>query len=563
MSKKYKFNLYNIFRFHRNTNVIKQNNFEDKLKYLSKSDNNINNVSAKLDGVAQKAYNDAGKTYSERSPYNMLLTAFKEILNFMLLYMARIVSNNNILTSDNINNTRGLASLAGFEAIAKRAAFGNLILTIKAFDNDTSTLLIHNGAQLVNVNNGMQYFVTMKQDYEQFKISYNSALILTAVQGIKKEIQFTGSGDKLQTYHISDTTIDDSFLEVYVNNVRYTRVNKLTDMHFNDKAFTVRNAMSGGLNVIFGTGVNGYIPKMADTVKILYVSAAGTDGNTGANEEFEFVSGVTDKYANYVDTRSVLKIMSTTDFMGGYDGDGINEIALNAGMQTPSNTITTVDNYYSFMRKFTEIKTVDVWSEPSVSSTVNMLVMPNIRSIADRRLKTYFDLEYGDFEMDDDELSTLHSNIVGDRKYALMSNLNIYRYKLIPYAILVFAKPGRFTVPQQLYNQILTVIHEALLSEIDENAQLIRASKITSALQSKLPELNELNVKFAGNSEYINVFGDIDTQNRIIAEGDEEFMAIPYIFKGTYDGVDFSDIPVKVLTQNTNNQWIELNYTND
>ncbi|WIC41294.1 hypothetical protein MA9V1_030 [Chryseobacterium phage MA9V-1] len=550
-----------MFRFSRNTNEIKQHNFEDRLKFLDKTNNSVNQISAKLDGVARKAYRDEGKSYSERSPYQMLLTAFKEIQNFTSFYLTRTVNNNNILTSDNIVNTKGLAALSGFDAINKSAATGSVIVTVKAFDNDTSTLVIQNGAQLINRTNGMQYFVTMKQDFEQFHIRYNGAITLSVVQGVKHELSFTGSGEKLQTYNIGGSDIDDEFLEVYVNNVRWLRVNKLTDMHYADKTFMVRNSLQGGINIHFGTGVNGQIPKTGDTIKVLYVTSSGADGNSGANETMEFVNGVVDRQGNYVDTRNILKVMTITNLLGGYNGDTIKEIALNAGMQTPSNLVTTVDNYYAFMRKYVELQVVDVWTEPQTQSVTNMLVMPNLRSISNRRLCTYFDLEFSDFEMDSEEIETLHSNIVGNRKYQLMSALNIYNYQLIPYAICVFVKAGKFTIPEQVYQKVVTVLHNALLDETEENAQLIRASKLTKAIHENVEEISELFVKFVGNTDYINEFGDIDTQNKIINEfGDEELMAIPYFTKGKYDNVDFPTIPVKVMSK-VGSQWVDINQT--
>lgn len=556
----YKFNLYNIFRFHRNTNIIKQKNYEDRLKYLDKSDNSINTISNKLDNVARKAYNDENKVYSKRSPYNMLLGAFKEITNFFLLYLARSINNLNIHTADNINSVKGLASQTGFEATLNRASTGTISLTVKAYDDDTSTLIINNGAQLINKTNGRQYFVSMRQDYEQFHIRYNSALTLTAIQGIKQELKFTGNGQKLQTINLSSNSIDDSFLEVYVDGVRCERVTKLMDMHFNDYAFTTRNSLTGGINVVFGNGANGIVPLVGSEIKILYVVSDGKEGDTGTNIQFEFVNGVLDRFGNPVDVKNVLMVSSITDFIGGYDGDGIAEIALNAGLQTPSNAIVLVDNYYSFMRKYTDINVVDVWSEPNLESTTNMLVMPNIRGFCDRQLKTYFDLKYSDFELDTDEIEQLHSNIVGDRKYRLMSALNIYQYKLIPFGILVFSKTSEYTVSQQLYNKVVTVIHNTLLDELDNDSQLIRSSKIMNNLQDNIAEMSELFVKFVGDKNYINEFGDISTKNSIINEGSEDFMVIPYITNGTYDGVDFVDVPIKVMTR-SGSQWIELNYT--
>jgi hypothetical protein len=555
----YKFKLYNILRFNRNTNTIKQQSIEDKLEYLTKADNDVSVLTVKLDNIARKAYKDDGKVYSARSPYKMLLTAFKEILNMTYLYIVRAINNNNILTADNIHAVRGLAALTGFDAIAKNSATGAVLLTIKAFDNDTSTLYIQNGAQLRCKSTGVMYFVLMQQEFEQLNIRSNSAIVLPVVQGLKKQISFTSDGSKLQTLNIAASNIDLSLLEVYINNELWYAVSKLNDMHFNDKTYVVKHSMLGGINIHFGNGTNGLIPKIADTITIKYVASDGSTGNVNANEAFEFINGVLDKSANYVDTKNLLNVKASTDFIGGYDGDSIDAIALNAGLQTTSNAIITVDNYYAFMRKYSHIKLIDVWSEPSIN-TVNILVAPNIRNYCDRRLSTYFDLSYSDFEFDTEERNTLHANIVSDKKYALMSALHMYQYKLEPYAILIFANINEFSMTQQLLNKTIAIAHESLLNEYDNNAQLIRASKLQNDLQDNITELNQLSVKFVGNTQYINEFGDIDTSNVVINENDTDFLVLPYIAIGDYDSVNFANIPIKILTK-SGSDWVELTYT--
>lgn len=557
----YKFSLYNMFRFNRNTNSIKQQNIEDKLKYLSKSDNDINSLTSKLDDIAKKAYNDEQKVYSKRSPYKMLLTALKEIQNLTFLYVIRAVNNLNILTSDNVQSIKGLAALTGFNALNATSAYGSILLTIKAFDNDTSTLYIQNGAQLLNKTNGLQYFVLMQQDFEQIHVRSNSAIVLPVVQGVKKQMTFTGDGTKLQTYYLSATNIDLSFVEVYVDNIKWTAVNKLNDMHFNDKAYLVRHNVSGGINIHFGNGTNGQIPSIASNITIMYILSNGADGQILANSEFNFINGVLDKQANYVDTKNLLNVTANTDFIGGYDGDAIDAISLNAGLQTTSNAIITVDNYFAFMRKYVHVKLIDVWSEPSIN-TVNILVAPNLRSYCERRLCTYFDLSYSDFEFDSNELSTLHDNIVSDRTYALMSSIQLYEYLLEPYAIMIFANINALAINQQVFNKTLSIVHGTLLNEFDNNAQLIRSSKLQNDLQDNIPELNQLTVSFVGNKDYINDFGDIDTRNIVQTNNSIDYMVLPYVFAGTYDNIDFTTIPVKIFAK-SGLDWTELNYTDD
>jgi hypothetical protein len=551
----YKFNLYNIFRFNRNSGEIKQLKIADKLKYIDKSSANVDDLTASLDNIAKDAYNDASKTYSKRSPYNMLLTAFKEVSNMSLLYIYRAVNNYNISTADNINAVKGLASLTGFVAQNKIASSGAVNVYLKNRTIDSNSVLIYNGAQLTNKVNGLSYFVHEKSDFTKLHLTNNNALTLNIVQGYRQQLSFTGNGKPLQIFTIESMNIDMSLFEVFVNGVKCVKVSRLADMSINDNAYIVRHNMQGGINIFFGNGSNGLIPAMNASIDVYYIVCNGTLGDAKINDEFVFVNGVTDEFGDYVDTKNMLTISAQSNFMGGYDGDDIEAIRLNAGLQTTSNILTTVDNYFSFMRKYPHIHTVDVWSEPSIS-TVNMLVVPNLSQICSNRLCSYFDLSYADFEFDDDERDMLHSNIVSDRQYALMSALQLYSYDLVPYGVIVFANIKKMSNTNTVYNKIIANLHDAILQEYANNAQVLRASILQNVLQDNIDELNHIKVQFTGDSTYINEFGDIDTRNNITAENK---LILPYITKGSYNNMDFFDMPFKVLVKHTNaDSWTEL-----
>jgi glucose dehydrogenase len=137
-----------------------------------------------------------------------------------------------------------------------------------------------------------------------------------------------------------------------------------------------------------------------------------------------------------------------------------------------------------------------------------------------------------------------------------MSALQIYSYDLVPYGVIVFANIKKMSNTNTVYNKIIANLHDAILQEYANNAQVLRASILQNVLQDNIDELNHIKVQFTGDSTYINEFGDIDTRNNITAENK---LILPYITKGSYNNMDFFDMPFKVLVKHTNaDSWTEL-----
>jgi hypothetical protein len=557
----YKFNLYNLFRFNRNTNSIKQQIHEDKLKFLSKNTADINTLTAKLDDIAKVAYEDANKEYSKRSPYKMLLTAFKEIQNLSTLYLYRVVNNFNILVSDNENAIKGLAALTGFNAINKISSVGVVTVSLKNFNEQTTNLIIQNGAQLTNTNGNIRYFVHIDTDFIQLSLAKTKAMSLNVVQGAKQLITFTGTGKALQSYSINSNNIDSALIQVFVDNVEYSRVNKLSDMLFNSNNYILKNNTAGGVTIFFGNTANGNMPKLSSNISVYYVISDGYKGTSFAGDNFVFVNGVTDDNGNVIDTKQLLSVTAQNNFVAGYDGDSIDAIRLNAGLESTSNILTTVDNYFAFLRRYPHINVIDVWSEPAIN-TVNILVSPNIHQICKNKLCTYFDLAYSDFEFDSEERDLLESNIISNKQYALMSSIKLYEYSLQAFGILIFANVNDFANVDNVYSKVVSSLHNALLAEYSNNAQHIKLANIAKALYDDVQEFSKLKVQFVGDNKYINKFGDIDCTNVIISKESKDTVVLPYIAKGSYDNLDFLDMPFKILTESADNQWIELKFAN-
>lgn len=557
----YNFNLYNLFRFNRNTNTIKQQIHEDKLRFLSKSTADINNITARLDDIAKEAYADSNKEYSKRSPYKMLLTAFKEIQNLSTLYLYRVVNNFNILVADNEAAVKGLAALTGFNAISKISSTGTVTISLKNFNQQITNIIIQNGAQLVNSNGNIRYFVHIKTDVMQVSLARTNAISLNVVQGAKQLITFTGNGKPLQMYNIDVVNMDSTLLQVYVDNVEYTRVNKLADMQFNSNNFILKNNTKGGVSIIFGNTSNGNMPKMGSNISVYYVISDGYKGTSFAGDNFAFVNGITDNNGNPIDTKQLLNITAQNNFVAGYDGDSIDMIRLNAGLESSSNMLTTVDNYFAFMRRYPHINVVDIWSEPSIN-TVNILVSPNLEQICKNRLCTYFDLSYSDFEFDSEERALLESNIISNKQYALMSSIKLYEYALQSFGILIFANVNDLSNVDNIYAKVVSTLHTTLLAEYASNAQHIKLANITKALHDNVDEFSKIKVQFVGDSEYINKFGDIDCTNKLISKESNDLVVMPYIATGSYANLDFLDMPFKILTESTDNQWVELKFAN-
>ncbi|MBN3925391.1 putative baseplate assembly protein [Nostoc sp. NMS4] len=173
--------------------------------------------------------------------------------------------------------------------------------------------------------------------------------ILGSGDGTKANQQFTLSLSPL-TYlpaPIPSGVASTLTLEVYVNDVRWQKVENLIDLSPTDRAYITHTDSDGNTTIIFGNGEHGArLPSGIENVKAIYRTGTGKSGNVAAEK-------INQLAMQPLGLSGVLNPIAAT---GGADPESDYEIRRNAPVSITSlNRAVSVQDYANFARTFTGI----------------------------------------------------------------------------------------------------------------------------------------------------------------------------------------------------------------
>ena len=242
---------------------------------------------------------------------NVLVDAFAYMGDIMSYYIDRVANETRVDTAVKMDTLLVFASLYGFKPSGPTPA--ETTLTFTNISSNTVDLPV--GTQVMaplNYGPFSQAYFETTEGYTA--IQPNQAITVAATEGMTvntdKEdfIDFiyhkplpanlgTSDGKPDQEIVILDTGIIDSSLIVYVGQgvafSSWSYVDSLTQYGPQDLVFTTKQNEDETLSVIFGDGVNGYIPPNGQLISATYRTSVGRYGNivSGAITEITFIPG--------------------------------------------------------------------------------------------------------------------------------------------------------------------------------------------------------------------------------------------------------------------------------
>ncbi|MEH2088203.1 putative baseplate assembly protein [Nostoc sp.] len=171
--------------------------------------------------------------------------------------------------------------------------------------------------------------------------------ILGSGDGTKANQQFTLSLPPLSYLPAPIPSGVASTLEVYVNDVRWQKVENLIDLSPTDHAYITHTDSDGNTTIIFGNGEHGArLPSGIENVKAIYRAGTGKSGNVAAEK-------INQLAMQPLGLSGVLNPIAAT---GGADPESDYEIRRNAPVGITSlNRAVSVQDYANFARTFTGI----------------------------------------------------------------------------------------------------------------------------------------------------------------------------------------------------------------
>lgn len=159
----------------------------------------------------------------------------------------------------------------------------------------------------------------------------------------------TSDGTASQEFSIFDVGVVDNSLVVYVGQgVAFTPwqyVDSLIDSGPTDLVFTTRINDDGTTTVVFGDGINGYIPPVNQLISALYKASYGIAGNvsSGAIEEVTFIPG-----NGNPEVLSFITVTNPNAAYGGANADTISQLRtkIKAAIIARKRAVTLADYEY-------------------------------------------------------------------------------------------------------------------------------------------------------------------------------------------------------------------------
>lgn len=315
-------------------------------------------------------YDDFGQHFTIASPTGQLLQIILHVGRMILYYIEDSITELNINTATRPNSVKGLASLTGHNPSRAMAARGTLRLKYNGEKIDVygNTAVIPNYSQIVSTINGLTYTIVLPGNEARLDLtSVQNYVDVNVIQGKLEYQQVTGTGDALQSFNFQakkGAGIDNYYVNVYVDGEKWASRDSILDMIFREKACMVKTGQSGGLDVFFGNGYNGEIPRMGAAIMIEYLLTEGLAGNITQQvaESLTNWKFVTKGYAlnsEEIDLNKIIKVSIINDIIFGTLEEPLYLTRLLAPHVSRSFTLANVDNYIYFLRKLNMFTIVD------------------------------------------------------------------------------------------------------------------------------------------------------------------------------------------------------------
>jgi len=318
----------------------------------------------------KKTYQEASRKFNSSSPFAQLLSVVLHLGRMILYYIEDSITGLNIRTAWRPEQIRGLATLTGHNpgrSIAARCA-ARISYNGSSSDLSGQVVYIPEKIELQNILNGMGYVCLFGASNAKMTLDPGNYVNCNLVQGTMQYQQATSDGQPLQGFNFAErnyATIDQFFINIYINGERWKIVDAFQDMTFNEHAVFVKTGMTGGIDVFFGNGDFGAIPPEGAVIMAEYLVTSGTNGNFAKDlmnsaRYWEFKGSGYLPDGTEVDLTKILTVTCLTDCILGSGYEDITLTQRLAPYSSRSMVLANSTNYKYFLEKMNMFSVVDV-----------------------------------------------------------------------------------------------------------------------------------------------------------------------------------------------------------
>lgn len=320
----------------------------------------------------KSTYKAVGQTFNTASPFGQLLQVLLHLGRMIFYYIEDSISGLNIRTAYRPDQIKGLAMLAGHDAARPIAARG--AIKISYFDIGDPRLTgnvcyIPNKTQIVNKINGFVYTILLGADNAKITMQSGNYIEANVIQGVIKMQAATGTGLPLQSFNFAErnyATVDQYYLNVYVNGEPWEVVSSLFDLGYQQKGVLVRTGIKSGIDIFFGNGLMGAIPPQGSSIVVEYCVC---DGNVG-NLTKEYLNsdmywdiegdGILASDGSSIPLNKIFKINCLSDIIFGTNSEDSTLTQILAPHVSRSFVLANEVNYKYFFKRMNMFSSVEI-----------------------------------------------------------------------------------------------------------------------------------------------------------------------------------------------------------
>lgn len=362
----------------------------------------------------------------------------------LMYYIEDSLTEQNKYTAERKRSIYNLASISGYNPSMGKATTAVVCLTWKPNNESLGSVVIPNKTKLVSTQTGMGYNIILPQESIVCNLqSDNSSKYLTVAEGTFETQKFIATGGQLFSKNIKfagDADID--YLEVYVDNELWERVESIYDMDPNGKQYVARTSLKSGLDLVFGNNQHGRALQDGQIVKVTYLIHNGEVGNIDWDEgaTFAFMDKLKTIDGEELDGNKVFSIdLVDKDYItSGVFSDNIDLVREMIGMNSRALVLADAKNYTKMFKKFSFVGYNRVWTEPG-SMVVNAIVMRNYKAML-KNGNDYFTLTEEDIKLTDTQKRSIYNSIATSGEQLAGVVFNIFDPDICKYACYAYVK---------------------------------------------------------------------------------------------------------------------------
>ena len=503
-----------------------------------------------------KIFTDFGQKFNNSTIFGQIITVMQATVQNIMLYIEDAFVEQNKFTAVRKKSIYGLAQLSGYNPSLGKAAGMQIKLSYIPTTVRNFNVVIRNHTPIVCSQNGLQYQIILPQDAIVISADRDdSNKYLYAVEGGFETQRFTSSGGELYLQHVNiNGDIDEDYIEVYVNDEKWERVESLYDMDPDGKQWFYKTSIVGGIILGFGNNIHGRALYNGDSISVTYLKHAGEYGNINTNEytKFAFINSIQDVTGKDVDGNSLflMTLASKDHVTSGTFSESQDQVKQMIGYNSRAMVLASPENYKSFLSRFSFCGYNRTWSETG-SLVVNSLIMRNYKTQLKDGLD-YFKLKEQDFFLTDEQKTSIYNCIKNSGRQLVGVTYNIYDPEICKYALYIYVKLKSSDYDQEyVSNKIRTTVGE-FFSNI-KNDNYVPKSDIIEVLKRNIPEIDGLNCYYLSeanetaiiNKHYINKQYTFNTSTGTYTKTEEKV----YLYDGENPNLGL-DVHGNILIEN-------------